>query len=108
MCAHPLLLLCFVLTDNLTPQIRGHIRDMYPATIVLKDELGESYLPLALHLPYEVEQATVVRLVACDNVSSAAQEVVTVLCSTYKCIELLAAVARGDHDGLTPRLAYGG
>ena len=79
---------------------------MYPTTIAFPDELRETYLPLLLHLPYEVEQATVVRLVACDDVSSAAQEVVAVLCSTYKCIKLLAAIARGDHDGLTPRLAY--
>ena len=66
---------------------------MYPTSVALPDELGEAYLPLPLHLPYEVEQATVVRLVACDNVSSAAQHMVAVLCSTYKCIELLAAVA---------------
>ena len=107
MCAHPLLLLCFVLTDNLTPQIRGHIRDMYPPPVTLKDELGEAYLPLALHLLYEVEQAAVIRLVACDDVSSAAQEVVTVLCSTHERVEFLAAVATGHHYRLAPRLAYG-
>ena len=107
MCAHPLLLLCFVLTDNLTPQIRGHIRDMYPPPIALPDELGEAYLPLPLHLLYEFEQATVIGPIPCYQVCRAAQHMVAVLCSTYKYIELLAAVARGDHDGFPPRLAYG-
>ena len=79
---------------------------MYPPPVTLKDELSESYLPLPLHLPYEFEQATVVRLVACNNVCSAAQHMVAVLCSTYKCIELLAAIATGHHYRLTPRLAY--
>ena len=41
------------------------------------------------------------------DVSSAAQHMVAVLCSTYKCIELLAAIARGDHYRLAPRFAYG-
>lgn len=66
---------------------------MYPTTIAFPDELRETYLPLLLHLLYQPEQATMVSLVACDNVSSAAQHMVAVLCSTYKCIELLAAVA---------------
>ena len=90
---HPLLLLCFVLTDNLTPQIRGHIGYMYPPPVTLKDELGEAYLPLPLHLLYEFEQATVIGPIPCYQVCRAAQEVVTVLCSPHERIELLAAVA---------------
>ena len=66
---------------------------MYPATIVLKDELSESYLPLALHLLYEFEQTAVIGPVARNDVGSTSEDVVAVLCSTYKCIELLAAVA---------------
>ena len=80
---------------------------MYPATIVLKDELGEAYLPLALHLLYEVEQPAVVGLVARYQVGSAAQQVVTVLCPTHERVEFLAAVATGHHYRLAPRLAYG-
>ena len=66
---------------------------MYPPPVTLKDELGEAYLPLPLHLLYEVEQAAVIGPIPCYQVCRAAQEVVAVLCSTYKCIELLAAVA---------------
>lgn len=39
----------------MTTQVTGHIGDMYPAPIILKDELREAYLPLLLHLLYEVE-----------------------------------------------------
>ena len=32
---------------------------MYPAPVALKDELREAYLPLLLHLLYEVEQTAI-------------------------------------------------
>ena len=80
---------------------------MYPATIVLKDELGEAYLPLPLHLLYQLEQPSMVGLVARNDVSGAAEDVVAVLHASDERVEFLAAVARGDHDGLTPHLAYG-
>ena len=80
---------------------------MYPATIVLKDELGEAYLPLLLHLLYEVEQAAVIGPIPCYQVSRAAQEVVTVLCSPHERVEFLAAVATGHHYRLAPRLTDG-
>ena len=66
---------------------------MNPPTISLPYQLGEAYLPLLLHLLYEFKQATMIGLVASDEVGSAAQHMVAVLCSTYKCIELLAAIA---------------
>ena len=66
---------------------------MYPAPVALKDELREAYLPLLLHLLYEFEQPAVIGLVARNDICCATQHMVAVLCSTYKCIELLAAVA---------------
>ena len=92
--------------NDLTPQVRGHIGYVYPASIALEDELRETYLSLLPHLPYEVEQTAVVGLVACYDVCSATQQVVAVLHPTHKRIELLAAVATGHHYRLTPRLAY--
>ena len=66
---------------------------MYPPAVTLPNQLGEVYLPLLLHLLDEFEQPSVIGLVASDEVGSAAQHMVAVLCSTYKCIELLSAVA---------------
>ena len=80
---------------------------MEPTIVVLCDELGEADAALLLHLHDELEQAAVVGPVAGDEVGSAADEVVAVLGSAHEGVELLAAVARGYHDGLTPRLAYG-
>ena len=86
-------MLCLALTDDLAPEVRGHIRQMYPTPIALPYQLGEAYLPLLLHLLYEVEQPAVVGLVARYQVGSAAQQVVTVLCPTHERVEFLAAVA---------------
>ena len=80
---------------------------MYPPPVALKDELREAYLPLLLHLLDEFEQPSVVGLVASDDIGGAAEDVVAVLHASDERVEFLAAVARGDHDGLTPRLAYG-
>ena len=66
---------------------------MYPTSVALPNQLSEAYLPLLLHLLYEFEQTTVVSLVARDEVGSAAEQVMAVLCPTYKCIKLFAAVA---------------
>ena len=80
---------------------------MNPTAIALPDELREAYLPLLLHLPYEVEQPSVVGLVARNEVGCASQHVVAILRATHKRVELLASVATADHYRLTPRLAYG-
>ena len=80
---------------------------MYPPAVTLPDELGEVYLSLSLHLLDEFEQPSVIGLVASDEVCSAAQEVVTVLCSPHERVEFLAAVATGHHYRLAPCLAYG-
>ena len=80
---------------------------MNPTAIALPNELREAYLSLLLHLPYEVEQATMVGLVARYQVGSASEHMMTVLRPTHKGVELLAAVATRHHYRLTPRLAYG-
>ena len=77
----------------MTTQVTGHIGDMYPAPIILKDELREAYLPLLLHLLYEVEQAAVVGLVARDDVRSASQHVVTVFRPTHERVKFLTSVS---------------
>ena len=81
------------LLNYLAPEVRGDVGDVYPSSVAFPDELGEAYLPLLVQLLYEAEQSVVVSLVARNEVGSAAQEVVAVLRSTHKCIELLAAVA---------------
>ena len=48
-----------------------------------------------------------VGLVACNDVGSATEQVVTVFHASDECVELLAAIATGHHYRLTPRLAYG-
>ena len=80
---------------------------MNPAAIALKDELGKLDAPLPVHLLYELEQAAVIGLVACDDIRRAAEHVVTVLHTPNERVEFLTAVARGHHDGLAPRFADG-
>ena len=101
--------LCFFCSffNNLTPQVAGDITDMEPTIVVLCDELGEADLSCLLHLHDELEQAAVVGSVASDDIGSAAEEVMAMCGSAHEGVELLAAVPRGDHDGLAPRLAYG-
>ena len=96
-----------LIAQNLTFQVRGYIRDMDPAVVILCDELGEAYLPLPLHLLYHAEQSAVVIPVPGYQVGSTAEEVVAVLGTSDERVELLAAVARGHYDGLSPRLADG-
>ena len=80
---------------------------MDPAAVALPNQLGEAYLSLLLHLLDETEQLAVVGPVAGDEVGCTAEQVVTILHTAHELVELLAAVARGHHDGLAPRLAYG-
>ena len=80
---------------------------MYPAVVVLCDELGEADLSRLLHLDDELEQAAVVGSVTCDEVGCAAEEVMAMLGTAHEGVELLAAVATAHDDGLTPRLTYG-
>ena len=100
-------LLCWPLKDNLTTQIARHIRDVNPSAISLPYQLSKPNLSLLLHLKDEFEQATVVSLVACYDVGSAAEHVVAVLHTSDERVEFLAAVSRGDHYRFTPRFAYG-
>ena len=92
---------------HLTLEIRGYIRDMYPAAIALPNKLGEFDASFLLHLLYQLEQTTMVSLVARDEVCSTSQQVVTVLCSTHERVQLLTSIATADHDRCSPRLAYG-
>ena len=98
---------CRHLFNDLTPEVRGDIRDMYPPSIALPDELSKPNLSRLLHLLYEFEQTAVIGLVACYQVGSTAEHVVAVLHTPDERVELLAAIARGHHDGLTPRFADG-
>ena len=101
--------LCFFCSffNNLTPQVAGDITDMEPTIVVLCDQLGEADLSCLLHLLDELEQAAVVGPVAGNEVCCAAEQVMAMCGATDEGVELLAAVARGYHDGLAPRLAYG-
>ena len=74
---------------------------MYPPSIVLKDELGEAYLPRLLHLLDELEQAAVVRSIPSNDISSTAKDMVTILHTPDERVELLAAVARKTLSPLT-------
>ena len=78
---------------HLTPEVTGHIRDMYPAPVALPNQLGEAYLPRLLHLPNEVKQLTVLRLVTRDDIRRAAEQVMTVLRTPNERIQLLASIA---------------
>lgn len=66
---------------------------MNPPTISLPYQLGEAYLPLLLHLLYEIEQPTMVSLIPSDDIGSAAQHMVTVLYASDERVEFLATVA---------------
>ena len=67
---------------------------MYPSPVTLPYQLGEAYLPLLLHLLDEFEQTTMVGLVACNDIGSTAEEVVTVLHAPDECIESLTSTSR--------------
>ena len=95
------------LFNNLAPQVAGDITDVEPAVVVFCDELGEADLSRLLHLHDHAKQAAVVGSVPGDEVGSAAEEVMAVLGTAHEVVELTAAVARGYHDGLAPRLTYG-
>jgi hypothetical protein len=80
---------------------------MYPPSIALPDELSKPNLSLLLHLLDELEQTAMVGSVACDDIGCATEHVVTVFHTPDERVEFLAAVARGYHDGLSPRFADG-
>ena len=80
---------------------------MYPTSVALPYQLSEAYLSRLLHLLYELEQATMVSPVACDDVCRAAEQVVAVLHAAHERIQLLASVSTADYDRCSPRLAYG-
>ena len=80
---------------------------MNPSPVALKDELGEAYLSLLLHLLYEFEQTAMVGSVTSDDIGSTAEHVVAVLHTPDERVEFLTAVARGHNDGLSPRFADG-
>jgi hypothetical protein len=69
--------------------------------------LGKLDAPLPVHLLYEFEQTAMVGSVTSNDIGCTAEEVVTILDSPNERVELLAAVARGHHDGLSPRFADG-
>ena len=91
----------------LTFKIARHIRDMYPTSVALPYQLSETYLPLLLHLLYELEQATMVGLVASNNICRATKDMVTALHTADERIELLASVSAADNYRLSPRFADG-
>ena len=95
------------LSNDLTPEVRGDVGDMNPPSVAFPYQLGKLDAPLPVHLLYEPEQAAVVGPVACYQVGSTAEDMVTVLHAPDERVELLAAVARGYHDGLSPRFADG-
>ena len=80
---------------------------MNPTSIALPYQLREAYLPLLLHLLDELEQTAMVGSVTSDDIGGAAEEVVAVLHTPDEGVEFLTAVARGHHDGLSPRFADG-
>ena len=100
---HPITLFPYYLTFK----IARHIRDMYPTSVALPYQLSEAYLPRLLHLLYEFEQATMVGLVASNNICRATKDMVTVLHTVDERIELLASVSAADNYRLSPRFAYG-
>ena len=80
---------------------------MYPTSIALQDELSKPNLSLLLHLLNEFEQAAVIGPVARNDIGCTAEEMMAVLHAPNERVELLAAVATADHDGLSPRFADG-
>ena len=64
---------------------------MYPASIALPDKLSKAYLALLLHLHDEAEQLAMVGTVACDDIRSTAEDMVTILHATNERVEFLAA-----------------
>ena len=78
---------------------------MQPAVVALGDQLGEAYLPRLLHLLYELEQATMVGLVARYQVGCTTEHVMAVLHASDERVQFLASISTADHDGLAPRLA---
>ena len=80
---------------------------MNPTSIALPNKLSKPNLPRLLHLLDEFEQAAMVGSVTSNDICCTTQHVVAVLHTPDERIELLAAVARGHHDGLSPRFADG-
>ena len=66
---------------------------MQPTVVALGDQLGEAYLPRLLHLLYELEQATMVGLVARYQVGSTTEHVMAVLHASDERVNLPEAMA---------------
>ena len=94
------------LSNDLTPEVRGDVGDMNPPSIALPYQLGKLDAPLPVHLLDELEQTAMVGSVTSNDVGSTSEDMVAVLHTPDERVEFLAAVARGHHDGLAPRLAY--
>ena len=94
-------------TYHLTAQVAGDVGDVYPAAVALPYHLGELDVSLLLHPYDEAEQTAVVGLRTTDDIGCAAEDMVAILGTAHKRVELLAAVATTDHDRLAPRLTYG-
>lgn len=80
---------------------------MYPATIVLPDELSEAYAAFALHLYDEIEEPAMVFHTATDEVGSTSDEVMAMGGTAHQVVEFIATIATTDEDGAAPRFAYG-
>ena len=79
---------------------------MYPATVVLPDELSEAYAAFALHLHDEIEELAMVFHTATDEVGSTSDEVMAMGGTAHQVVEFLATIATTDEDGAAPRFAY--
>jgi hypothetical protein len=80
---------------------------MYPATVVLPDELSEPYAAFALHLYDEIEEPAMVFHAATDEVGCTSDEVMAMGGTAHQVVEFLATIATTDEDGAAPRFAYG-
>ena len=79
---------------------------MYPATVVLPDELSEPYAAFALHLYDEIEEPAMLLHTATDEVGSTSDEVMAMGGAAHQVVEFLATIATTDKDGAAPRFAY--
>jgi hypothetical protein len=78
-----------------------------PPSVAFPYQLGKLDAPLPVHLLDELEQTAMVGSVTSDDIGSTAEHVVAVLHTPDERVELPAAIARGHHDGLSPRFADG-
>ena len=82
-----------MLFDDLTPQVTGYVGDVNPTPIALKDKLCKANLTLLQHLLYHLEQLAVISPVACNDICSTTQEVMTILRASHERVQFFAAVS---------------